>query len=143
MENIVLFPLVRLIIEDFRHHLPNGETWGGYKPLFINGTVEVNGVIAVNAVKELLEFPIPTCKPILERHGDLPECRRQTHRIGVTPSGWKRDNTPRLALVWMHSCNHDLSTEQLRADTGGVWKLRDVRGSREAKRSHRSTLTTL
>jgi hypothetical protein len=41
MENII-FPLVRLIIEDFRHHTPNGETWGGYKPLFINGIYEVN-----------------------------------------------------------------------------------------------------
>ncbi len=41
MENII-FPLIFLYIQDFRHISPQGESWGGYKPLFINGLVEVN-----------------------------------------------------------------------------------------------------
>lgn len=40
MENI--FPPIRLDIQDFRHVSPQGETWGGYKPLFIDGEVQVN-----------------------------------------------------------------------------------------------------
>ena len=40
MENI--FPPIRLYIEDFRHISPQGETWGGYKPLFIDNLIEVN-----------------------------------------------------------------------------------------------------
>jgi hypothetical protein len=41
MENII-FPLVRIDISDYRHISPNGETWGCYKPLFIDGIIEVN-----------------------------------------------------------------------------------------------------
>jgi hypothetical protein len=41
MENII-FPLIFLYIQDFRHISPQGETWGGYKPLFIQDYIEVN-----------------------------------------------------------------------------------------------------
>lgn len=55
MENIVLFPSIRLIIEDWRHVEPNGETWGCYKPLFGSDHIEVNfDLVTYNGVDYLL-----------------------------------------------------------------------------------------